>query len=186
MSLATTAWNSSAKLPLLHFLQKRPVLRSFILIRAVDELSSQMLNVAIAWYVYSATHDPMSLAYVGLARFLPNIGMALAAGQLADGFDRRRILGFALFLETLAIVTLGALSAAAALSAGRVYVLFFVIGAAQAFSSPAMSAMLPDLVSKEEFPRAVAVVSSSFQICTLVGPAVGGLIYALSVPGTSP
>lgn len=183
LRMTAMAPNSSAKLPLLHFLQEQPALRSFILIRAMEELSSQMLNVAIAWHVYSATHDPMSLAYVGLARFLPNIGMVLAAGQVADHFDRRRIIGVSLLLETLCMATLGALSATEALSVGRVYVLLFVLAAAQAFSSPAMSAMLPDLVSAEEFPRAVAVASSAFQICTLVGPAVGGLIYALSVPG---
>jgi hypothetical protein len=59
------------KLPLSYWLRERPGLRSFIAIRAADELASQMLNVAIGWYVYAATHDPMSLAYVGLAQFLP-------------------------------------------------------------------------------------------------------------------
>jgi MFS family permease len=54
------------------------------------------------------------------------------------------------------------------------------MGSARAFYSPAMSAMLPQIVSGEEFPRAVAASSSAFQICTIVGPAIGGLIYAVN------
>jgi predicted MFS family arabinose efflux permease len=65
-----------------------------------------------------------------------------------------------------------------------VYLLLVFIGSARAFAAPAMSATLPRLVSGEDFPRAVAVTSSAFQLCTIAGPAVGGLIYAVSGPGT--
>ena len=181
--MATTTWNANAHLPLLHFLRRQPALRSFIAIRALDELCSQMLNVAIGWYVYSATHNPMSLAYVGLARFLPNIGMVLIAGHAADRRDRRKIIGLSLFLQALCVAVFGALSASAALSMWPVYLLLSIIGAAQAFCSPAMSATLPRLVNSEEFPRAVAVVSSAWQMCALVGPAIGGVLYSLSGPG---
>jgi MFS family permease len=152
-------------------------------IRALDELCSQMLNVALGWYVYSATHNPMSLGYVGLARFLPNFGMVLFAGHAADRLDRRKIIGLSLFLQVLCVAAFGALSASAALSIWSVYLLLSIIGAAQAFCSPAMSATLPRLVDSEEFPRAVAVASSAWQICALAGPAIGGLLYALSGPG---
>jgi len=182
--MAMAKLNSSRKLPLRHLLRQHPALRAFLIIRALDELSAQMLNVAIAWYVYAATHDPMSLAYAGLARFLPNIGMVLIAGQAADRFDRWRIIGLSLTLETLCIATFVALSAATTPSVRSVYVLLIVMGAAQAFSAPAMSATLPRLVTQEEFPRSVAVVSSAFQISTLAGPALGGLLYAVSGPGT--
>jgi MFS family permease len=181
--MAATTWNTPADLPLLQFLRRQPALRSFIAIRAVDELCSQMLNVAIGWHVYSATHNPMSLAYVGLARFLPNIGMVLIAGHAADRFDRRKIIGLALFLQALCTASFGVLSASSALSMWSLYLLLGIIGGAQAFCSPAMSATLPRLVNPGEFPRAVAVVSSAWQICALVGPAVGGLLYALSGPG---
>jgi MFS family permease len=142
-----------------------------------------MLNVAIGWYVYSTTHNPMGLAYVGLARFLPNFAMVLFAGHAADRLDRRKIIGRSLFLQGLCVAAFAALSASATLSMLPVYLLLSIIGAAQAFCSPAMSATLPRLVDSGEFPRAVAVVSSAWQICALVGPAIGGLLYALSGPG---
>jgi MFS family permease len=174
---------SSPNLSPLHFLRERPALRRFIAIRSFDELSSQMLNVAIAWYVYSATHNPMSLAYVGLARFLPNISMVLIAGHIADRIDRRKIIGLSLFAQSVCTAIFCVLSATSALSVAPVYVLLAIIGVAQAFQSPAISATLPRLVGVEEFPRAVALSSSAFQICSLAGPAVGGLLYALSGPG---
>jgi MFS family permease len=150
-------------------------------IRAADELGSQMLNVAIGWYVYAQTHNPMSLAYIGLAQFLPNVGLVLLAGHAADRFDRRRVIGVSLGLETLAVALFAAWyawSVARVRTAGPVYLLLLILGAARAFSSPAMSAMLPRAVSNEEFPRAVAATSSVFQICGIVGPALGGLLYA--------
>jgi MFS family permease len=142
-----------------------------------------MLNVAIAWHVYAVTHNPMSLAYVGLARFLPNIGVALIAGQAADRFDKRSIIRLSIFLQTLCMALLGISLRLDRLSLGVVYLLLLIIGAAQAFSFPAVSAIQPQLVDAQEFPRAVALSSSVFQICSLAGPAVGGLIYALSGPG---
>ena len=181
--MTSAALNSSATPPLRRLLRERPALRSFMVVHALDELNSQMLNVAIAWHVYAATHDPMSLAYVGLTRFLPNIGMVLVAGQAADRLDRRKIVGFSLLLQTLSVAAFGALLAGGALSVASMYLLLAAIGVAQAFSAPALSAMMPRLVTADEFPRAVAVDSSLFQICTLAGPAVGGLIYAVSGPG---
>ncbi len=183
--MASTVFNASvpSKLPLLHLLGRHPALCRFISIRSSDELCAQMLSVAVSWHVYAATHNAMSLAYAGLARFLPNIAVMLFAGHVADRFDRRWIISFAIGLQTLCVGTFGTLLATASLSVGRVYLLLLLFGAAQACSSPAMSALLPQLVSSEEFPHAVAVSSTTLQICALAGPAIGGLIYALSAPG---
>jgi MFS family permease len=170
-----------AELPLMRLLRERPALRRYIAISAAGELSAQMLNVAIGWYVYAATHSAMSLAYVGLAQFLPNIGLVLFAGQIADRFDRRRIVAFSLLVEASAIAAFAiwtALSATPAVS--PVYLLLLLLGAARAFSFPAMSALQPRLVDEAEFPCAVAVSTSAFQVCSLAGPALGGVLYAVN------
>ena len=166
--------------PLLRLLREHPAFRGFLVIRAADELASQMLNVAIGWYVYSATHNPISLAYVGLAQFLPTTGLLLVAGHAADRFDRRKLIGLSLLLQTLCVGAFGVWSAAKTPSAGPVYLLLLILGSARAFYSPALSATLPQIVTGEDFPRAVAASSSAFQICSIVGPAIGGLIYAIN------
>jgi MFS family permease len=173
------ALDTSTKHSLLQLLREQPALRGFITIRAADALGSQMLNVAIGWYVYAATHNPMSLAYVGLAAFLPNIVMVLVAGHAADRFDRRRIIGMCLLVKALSIAAFGVWAAVGTPSAVPVYILLFVIGSARAFSAPAMSATLPHLVSSDVFPRAVAAASFIFQIGSIAGPAIGGFIYAI-------
>jgi MFS family permease len=158
----------------------RRALRAFMAIRAADELGAQMLNVAVGWQLYATTRDPMSLAYVGLAQFLPDVGLLLVAGQAADRFDRRAIVAASLAVQTLCLAAFAVWWMAAAPSVGPVYGLLLLIGAARAFLSPALSASLPNAVDAEDFPRAVAGSSSLFQICAIVGPALGGLLYAQS------
>lgn len=167
-----------------HLVSRQPGLRGVLVMRAADELASQVLNVAVGWYVYAATRDPLSLAYVGLAQFLPNIGLVLVAGQAADRFDRRRIIAAAQLAQTLCLAAFALWLALAPISVWPVYVLLLAIGAARACAAPAMSALLPQVVSAEIFPRAVAITSSAFQICTIAGPAVGGLVYAAIGPAT--
>src|ERR1035438_5774109 len=157
--------------------------RRYLTTCAADELCSQILSVAIVWHVYAATHNPMSLAYVGLTQFFPNIAMALFAGQAADRFDRRRITALSLLVQALCAAALAGLSVTSAQSVAPIYLLLPVIGLARAFSAPALPSMLPHQVSAPEFPRAVAATSSAHQICSIAGPALGGLIYTLSAPG---
>jgi MFS family permease len=151
----------------------------FLAIRSADELAAQMLNVAIGWYVYTVTHSPMSLAYAGLAQFVPNAAMALIAGQAADRFERRKVIGWAQFVQAICLAGFTVWMFTTAPAAGPVYLLLPIMGSARAFSSPAMSAMLPSVAGDEGFPRAVAAASSAFQICTIAGPAMGGVVYAL-------
>ena len=53
--------------------------------------ASQMQSVAVGWMIYALTHRPLDLGYVGLAQFVPAIGLSLVTGHAADRFDRRRI-----------------------------------------------------------------------------------------------
>jgi MFS family permease len=169
-----------AELSMAGLLRARPGLRRAIAVSAASELSAQMLNVAIGWYVYAATHSAMSLAYIGLAQFLPNIGLVLLAGHAADRFDRRWIVALASWVEAIAIAAFAAWSMRAPPAASPVYLLLLVLGIARAFSFPAMSALQPRLVEEAEFPRAVAISTSAWQISSLAGPALGGVLYAVS------
>jgi MFS family permease len=157
-------------------------LRAFIAIRAAEELAAQLLNVAVGWTVYSATRNAMSLACVGLAQFLPNITFVLIAGRAADRYDRRRIARLCFLAQAICLAGLTAWSATAARSTTPVYLLLLLIGTARAFSSPAMSAILPHLGSTDDLPHAVAVSSSVFQVAAIAGPAIGGVLCAAGGP----
>jgi MFS family permease len=138
-----------------------------------------MLSVGVGWELYERTGDALPLGLVGLMQALPVLLFALPAGHLADQFDRRRIVLAMQFLAALGSLALAALSYVGA-SVNWFYVCLFLMATARAFSGPAYSAMLPQLVPVEAFANAVTWRSSGFQLASVVGPALGGLVLGLT------
>src|ERR1700722_16760860 len=150
-------------------------------------LGAEAQSVAVAWQVYAITHSALDLGYTGLALFLPGLFVMLAAGHAADRFDRRRIILLCYGLQAVCTATLLWLSlSATALRGGRIWPIYAVligIGLGRAFSGPAASAMLPSLVPKEHFVNAVTWGATVYQIANMAGPAVGGILFTLSLAG---
>lgn len=134
-------------------------------------------SVAVGWQIYAMTGRPLDLGLVGLAQFLPFLSFSLLTGQAADRFDRRAILLVCYALQFLCSVLLF-LQGHSAASQWGIYGVLILVGTAHAFSAPTAQAFMPDLVPKEHFAKAVAWGSSVFQVATILGPAVGGAIYA--------
>jgi MFS family permease len=150
----------------------------FLAVRGLGAFAAQMLDVGIGWHVYTATGSAMSLGLIGLAQFLPLLALLHWSGQAADRFDRRKISAFAALGQggaSLAIFAISSFSAPIWL----IYPALFALGSARAFSGPANSALLPEIVSKAQFPRAIAMAVTVFQAATIAGPALGGLLFAL-------
>ncbi len=149
----------------------------FFMTRVQAGLAVQMINVAVGWLIYEITGSAMALGLVGLAIFVPNLLFILAAGHVADRYERRRVL-----IVCNVVLTLGAMGLFGgvmlkALTPGLIYVLIALIGSARAFTSPAAAALLPNIVPRDMFARAVPLNSSANQVSVIVGPALGGLIY---------
>jgi len=143
-------------------------------------VSLEMQSVAVGWQVYDITKRPLDLGLVGLAQFLPGIVFFLAAGHAADRFDRRRVLllcygGFAVCSGLLFEIALHG-----ARSVHAIYLVLVLLGLVRCFNGPASRALLPQLVPEEHFPNAVAWNASVFQGATILGPSVGGLVYAFT------
>ena len=139
----------------------------------------EMQSVAVGWQVYEITRRPLDLGLVGLAQFLPNILLFLLAGHAADRFNRKKLLlvcngGFALCSGLLIAITRSGVQ-----SVAPIYAVLVLLGVVRAFNSPAGRALLPLLVPTEVFPNAVAWNATTFQAATILGPALGGLLYAL-------
>ncbi|GIU94333.1 MAG: MFS transporter [Gaiellaceae bacterium] len=145
----------------------------------VQGFALTMATVAIGWQVYSVRENPLDLGLVGLAEFVPLLLLALPAGQLADRLPRRRIV-LAMFL--LDIGVLAALLGITAQGATRVWPFFalaFVTGIGSALGAPAGRALTPSLVPQEILVSALAQRSIAFQLSAVVGPAVGGVLFAV-------
>jgi MFS family permease len=150
----------------------------FLSARGLGAFAAQMLDVALGWHVYSATGSAMSLGFIGLAQFLPLVAFLYWSGHASDRFDRRKISALAALGQagsSLAIFVLAWLDSPVWL----IYPALFALGTARAFSGPANSSLLPEIVDKSAFPRAVALSTTVFQVATIAGPAVGGIVYYL-------
>jgi MFS family permease len=157
-----------------------PAFLKFQAARFFIVVATEMQAVAVGWQVYEITKRPLDLGLVGLAQFLPGILLFLVSGHVADRFNRRNLLilcdvGFATCFALLLAITLrGAISMAA------VFTVLVLLGVVRSFNGPVSRAMLPHLVLPEHFAGSVAWASSIFQAATILGPILGGLIYAFA------
>ena len=136
--------------------------------------ASQIELVALGVYVYDRTADPLALGWLGMAKALPVICLALVGGHLADRFNRKLLV-----IVTLAVITLTSFAMWAVVRNGQVgwiYVLLAAAAAAQALGTPARASLLPLIVPTGDFSNAVAWNSSIFQLATMTGPVLGGLL----------
>ena len=146
--------------------------------RFLSALAIQMQNVAVGWLVYDLTSDPLALGLVGLAGFLPAICLALVTGHVADRFDRRAVLMVCYTVTTAAAAGLFLHAWSGSTTVWPIYALVCLYGTARAFANPAGQALVPNLVPAVHFQNAVAWNSSAWQTATIIGPALGGILFA--------
>lgn len=146
---------------------------------------TEMQAVAVGWQVYEITKRPLDLGLTGLVQFLPGVFLFLLAGHAADRFDRRKLLtvcyaGYGLSSALLLAVTLRFEVLHRAETVAPIFAILFLVGVVRSFGMPTSRALLPQLVPEEQFQSAVAWNSGIFQAATILGPALGGLLYAFS------
>lgn len=149
--------------------------------RSLSAFSMQMAAVATGWLVYQKTGSAYALGFIGLAQFIPMVLLTLPVGHIADRADRRRIIVACQLVESITLAVLAWGIVAGWLQVLHIFAAVVVLGAAQAFERPTMSALLPGLVPGPMLQRAIAMASSANQSAYIVGPAVGGLLYAVHV-----
>lgn len=153
-----------------------------LLSRFTASLGEQMVRVALGWEIYERTHDAFFLGLVGLVQVLPVILFSLIAGHVADRYNRKYIV-----LTTqagLGVFSLGL--AALSFTNGSlvlIYICLFLFGVMRAFNDPANSTLLAQSVPPEAFGNAATWGSSAWQIASVVGPALGGLLIAFFKSG---
>jgi MFS family permease len=152
--------------------------------RVCNVLAAQMQWVAVGWYLYDMTRDPMTLAWAGLASFVPIAILTLPAGDLADRMDRRLLLAGAHLIQAIAVALLLFLAAAHTAVAWPFYGALLLSGTTRALAGPAAKSLAPLLVPREQFAQSVAWATSIQQIAIIAGPALGGLLYLLGAPVT--
>jgi MFS family permease len=152
----------------------------FAAARVATTVAFQMVGVAVGWQIYELTKSAFDLGLVGLAQFVPMVLLVLVVGHVADRYDRRTIARLCQLAMGLAVAVLAVATLRASIAAWTIYVLVIVLGAARAFETPTLQALVPMLVSNEMLPAAMARWASANQSATIIGPALGGVLYALA------
>ena len=150
----------------------------FLLARLAAMFAIQVQAVIVAWQVYDISGDPMALAYVGLAQFLPMALLVLPAGDLVDRFDRKRILTLSWLLDAGCSALLLWLTWSGNDNLLYFYAVLVLFGCGRAFTGPALQSVLPQIVPREQLARAIAANSMIMRVAVIGGPVLGGLLYA--------
>ncbi len=145
----------------------------FLIVAAVE-----MQAVAVGWQVYDITHRALDLGLVGLAQFLPGILLFLVSGHASDHFERRKVLGACYAGYALCSGLLLVIAERGAHSVRPIYAVLILLGVVRSFNGTASRSILPQLVPDEHFANAVAWNATTFQAATILGPSLGGILYA--------
>ena len=152
----------------------------FIVSLLAMSMGSQVQAIVVSWQIYQVTRDPLALGLVGLAEVVPYVSVALLAGHVVDRGDRRQISLWSLAVLVAAAVTLFVL--ALVWPTPRVvwpyYLIIAVCGLARSFLQSARSPLVAELVPREAYANAATWRSSTWQLASVLGPALGGLLYA--------
>ncbi len=152
--------------------------------RFIFGAATMLMQATISWHVYDITGSKLQLGMIGLVQFIPAFfGLSLIGGAVADSHDRRRLAIIAELIAAGAALSLMLATDGGAIHLGVIYAAVIVIAVASAFENPASQALLPSLVTKGAFPNSITVTTTVRQFGFVTGPALGGLLIALSGVG---
>ena len=152
----------------------------FLLMRSCNVIGVQIVTVAVGWYVYQLTRDPLDLGYIGLAQFAPSLALFLVAGYVSDKYDRRITIVVSNVIHLVVVFLLLGVLLSNWGSIKTILLILVIHGIARTFFHTASQAILPNIVASHVFPNAVAYSSSVNKAAQLIGPALGGVLLALS------
>ena len=165
-----------------------PNFRAYWMSRFAGTIAQSAMALIIGWQVYNLARETMDipqaaflLGMIGLAQFVPLFLLTPVVGLVADSVDRRWIVRATTALLIVTAAGLGLLTWSGAIGLPMLFGAAVLIGVARAFSGPAYSALAPNLVPREVLPTSIAVSSIAWQVGTIVGPAVGGVLLSISV-----
>jgi MFS family permease len=169
---------SSALVPGGFAIFKRRDFTLYLGARLFSSLAAQMIIIAVGWQVYHLTGRVLDLGLIGLSQFLPFLCLSLFAGHAADRHDRRVIIVLCLAAYLVCALLFLGFARTKLSSAVPIFAVLALLGVARAFLLPASQSFLPNIVPVTALGNAIAINSSTFQVASIAGPSLGGLLYA--------
>jgi len=153
-----------------------PAYRLYAASRAGAGVAMTLLQAVLAWQVYAISRSALDLGMIGLVRFVPALAMSLVGGAVVDAYDRRKVLIVAQTVPLLATLVVLAAIAADRVSLLLLYGVVLATGLASTFENPARAVLLPAIVPRTLFTRAITVNSTLQSLASVTGAALGGVL----------
>jgi MFS family permease len=160
-----------------------PDFRRLTAARFLLTFAIQVQTLVMAWQVYSIKHDPLYLGLIGLFEAVPAISLALYSGDVVDRSNpltvyKNVIRGCFVSALTLFVVSLPAAGINGGARVAWIYAAAFITGCARGFNQPATYSLIPQMIPRESLNVSSAWITSAFQMASVIGPGMGGLLFA--------
>jgi MFS family permease len=142
----------------------------------VSVAGTQMQNAAINWHTYEISGSALALGGLGLARLAPIVVFSLLGGVVADTRNRRRVMLVTQSVMMCGAFVLGIVTWLGIVSLWWIYAMGALTAAAAAFDLPSRQSLTPNLVPREDLTNAITLSSMVFQIASIVGPGIAGVL----------
>lgn len=157
---------------------KHPNFRLWFSGQIVSLIGTWMQATAQGYLVYELTASPIMLGIVGFANGIPVWLFSLYAGIIADRISRKRLIIITQGSMMILAFILAILTFTDTIRAWHIVIMALLLGTANAFDAPARQSFVVDMVPREDLTNAIALNSSVFNLGTIIGPSVAGLVYA--------
>lgn len=164
-----------------------PAFRAYWAARFATTIAQNGMIIVIGWQTYTIARLTMSpreaaaqLGLIGLLQFLPLFLSTPITGWVADRYDRRWIARLTVLLQLGCALVLAIATYRGAMTLPIIFAVAVALGFGRAFAGPALGALAPNLVPRDVLPTAIALSSISWQVGTIIGPAVGAQAYAVT------
>jgi MFS family permease len=153
--------------------------RRYIIGSAISDTGTWMQVMAQGWVMSTLTSKALLLGMVNFAAGLPMLALTMVGGAAADRFDKRRILLVTQYVQIALAIVIGLLLVSGKIAIWHIFIFAAILGISNSFEMPALSALVPELVKREEIQGAIAIDRAVFHGSRLVGPAAAGVLISM-------
>src|SRR5256885_2209157 len=152
--------------------------RRYIIGSAISDTGTWMQVMTQGWVMATLTTSAFMLGLVQLCAGLPMLALTMNGGSTADKFDKRKILLITQYIQIAIAVSIGLLIWSGKIAIWQIFVFAAILGVSNSFEMPTLSALIPELVRREEIQSAISIDRSVFHGSRVIGPAVGGYLVS--------
>jgi MFS family permease len=150
--------------------------RRYIIGSAISDTGTWMQTMAQAWVMTTLTSSALMLGLVNLCSGLPMLALTMVGGAAADRFDKRKILLITQYVQIVIAVSIGLLIWSGHIAIWQVFIFAALLGVSNSFEMPTLSALVPELVGREQIQPAISLDRSVFHITRMVGFSLAGVV----------